>query len=170
MNYSQDANHRRRNTKRRKRKKKKATIGIIILRIIVVLAVVGCFAVGGAFIGAYTGIIESAPALSSIDVTPESYTSIIYDENGNEIDTLHGEENREYVKLSQIPLDLQQAVIAIEDERFYEHNGIDIKGMFRALFVNIKNMEFSQGASTITQQLMKNEALNPEKKLSRKTK
>lgn len=168
MNYSQDANHRRRNTKRRKRKKKKATIGIIILRIIVVLAVVGCFAVGGAFIGAYTGIIESAPALSSIDVTPESYTSIIYDENGNEIDTLHGEENREYVKLSQIPLDLQQAVIAIEDERFYEHNGIDIKGMFRALFVNIKNMEFSQGASTITQQLMKNEALNPEKKLSRK--
>ena len=105
MNYSQDANHRRRNTKRRKRRKKKATIGIIILRIIVVLAVVGCFAVGGAFIGAYTGIIESAPALSSIDVTPESYTSIIYDENGNEIDTLHGEENREYVKLSQIPLD-----------------------------------------------------------------
>ena len=111
MNYSQDANHRRRNTKRRKRRKKKATIGIIILRIIVVLAVVGCFAVGGAFIGAYTGIIESAPALSSIDVTPESYTSIIYDENGNEIDTLHGEENREYVKLSQIPLDLQHATL-----------------------------------------------------------
>ncbi|MCJ7855801.1 PBP1A family penicillin-binding protein [Lachnospiraceae bacterium NSJ-143] len=168
MNYSQDASHRTRNSKKRKRRKRKATIGVIILRIFIVLAVVGCFAVGGAFIGAYTGIIESAPALSSIDVTPESYTSIIYDENGNEIDSLHGEENREYVKLSQIPLNLQNAVVAIEDERFYEHNGIDIKGMFRALFVNIKNRDMTQGASTITQQLMKNEVLTAEKKLSRK--
>lgn len=168
-NYSQDATRRKRNSRRRRRRKKKTTIGVLFLRIFVVLAIVGCFAVGGAFIGAYTGIIESVD-LESIDATPESYTSIIYDSEGNEIDTLHGEENREYVKLSQIPLNLQHAVISIEDERFYEHNGIDIKGMFRAMYVNIKNRHFSQGASTLTQQLMKNEVLTSEKKLSRKIK
>ncbi len=168
MNYSQDANQRQRNSKRKRRRKKKTTVWAVILRIFAALVIIGCFAVGGAFIGAYTGIIEGAPAISTIDVVPESYTSIIYDANGNEIDTLHGDENREYVKLSQIPDDLKNAIVAIEDERFYEHNGIDIKGMFRALFANIKSMSFSQGASTITQQLIKNEVLTSEKQLSRK--
>ena len=88
-NYSQDATRRKRNSRRRRRRKKKTTIGVLFLRIFVVLAIVGCFAVGGAFIGAYTGIIESVD-LESIDATPESYTSIIYDSEGNEIDTIHG--------------------------------------------------------------------------------
>jgi penicillin-binding protein 1A len=65
-------------------------------------------------------------------------------------------------------VDLQHAVVAIEDERFYDHNGVDIKGMVRALVVNIKDMDMTQGASTITQQLMKNEVLTSEKKLKRK--
>jgi len=168
MNYSQDAKSRKRNSNKRKRKKAKSGIGVILLRIIVAIVVVACFALCGAFIGAYTGIIDNAPALSSVDATPESYTSLIYDSEGNEIDTLHGEENRQYVKLSLIPQDLQDAVVAIEDQRFYDHNGVDIKGMFRALYVNIKEKNMSQGASTITQQLMKNEVLTSEKKLSRK--
>ena len=158
-NYSQDATRRKRNSRRRRRRKKKTTIGVLFLRIFVVLAIVGCFAVGGAFIGAYTGIIESVD-LESIDATPESYTSIIYDSEGNEIDTLHGEENREYVKLSQIPLNLQHAVISIEDERFYEHNGIDIRGIIRAGYNTITGGGLSQGASTLTQQLLKNNVFN----------
>ncbi|MCI1959864.1 MAG: penicillin-binding protein [Clostridia bacterium] len=168
MNYSQDASQRNKNQRRKRRHKKKTTFGIILLRIIIVIAVVGCFIVGGAFLGAFTGIIENAPEISTIDATPESFTSILYDSNGKEIDTLHGEENREYVKLSQIPENLQNAVISIEDERFYEHNGIDFKGMLRAMAVDIKTRDFSQGASTITQQLMKNEVLTSEKKISRK--
>lgn len=168
MNYSQDASQRNKSQKRRRRHKKKTTIGIILLRIIIVIAIVGCFIVGGAFLGAFSGIIENAPEISTIDATPESYTSILYDSNGNEMDTLHGDENREYVKLSQIPKNLQNAAVAIEDERFYEHNGIDFKGMLRAIIVDIKTRDFSQGASTITQQLMKNEVLTSEKKISRK--
>ena len=168
MDYSQKANQHKTNNSRKKRRKRKNTVFTLIMRVIVVIVIVGGFALGGAFLGAYMGIIETAPILNADDVIPESYTSIIYDENGNEIDRLHGKENRVYVKLSSIPLYLQEAVISIEDERFYEHNGIDIKGMFRALFVNIKNMEATQGASTITQQLIKNEVLDSEKRLKRK--
>jgi Membrane carboxypeptidase/penicillin-binding protein len=168
MNYSENANEKNTNSKRSKKKKRKNTVGTFILRVFIVLVIVGGFALGGAFLGAYMGIIESSPTLNTTDAVPQSYTSILYDSNGNEIDRLHGEENREYVKLSSIPVDLQHAVVAIEDERFYEHNGVDIKGMVRALVINIKDMDMTQGASTITQQLIKNEVLTSEKKLKRK--
>ena len=74
------------------------------------------------------------------------------------------------MNLEEIPLHMQQAVVAIEDERFYEHGGIDMRGIFRALVENIKTMSFSQGASTITQQLIKNEVLTNEKSIVRKVK
>ena len=133
MDYSQKANAKKTNHRRKKRRRRKNTIGMFFVRLILILGIVGCFALGGAVLGAYFGIIENAPKLNTEDIVPEEYTSILYDQDGNEVDRLHYEENREYVKLSQIPLDLQHAVIAIEDERFYEHNGIDIRGMFRAL-------------------------------------
>lgn len=168
MDYSKDANDKKTNQKRSRRRKRKNSIGLILLRILFIVIVVSGFAVAGGLLGAYMGIIESTPPLNTVDVKPESYTSFIYDANGNEIDKLHGEENREYVQLSKIPKNLQNAVVAIEDERFYEHNGIDIKGIFRALVVNIKQHDMTQGASTITQQLIKNEVLSSEKKLKRK--
>ena len=68
--------------------------------------------------------------------------------------------NRRSVTLDEIPKDLQHAVVAIEDERFYEHNGIDLKGIARALVADLKSMDFTQGASTITQQLVKNNVLS----------
>lgn len=122
----------------------------------------------GICIGAWISIIKSAPEINTSDIVPNNFTSIIYDDNGVEIDKLHGEENREYVTLDMIPEDLQNAVVSIEDERFYDHNGIDIKGIFRALIIDIKERNFSQGASTITQQLIKNEILTSDKKITRK--
>ncbi|MGL4790476.1 MAG: transglycosylase domain-containing protein, partial [Anaerotignaceae bacterium] len=169
MDYSQNANNENK-SKRKKRRKRKNIVVTIIFRVFIILFIVGCFAAGGAFLGAYMGIIEDTPTLNASDAVPESYTSILYDANGNEVDRLHGEENREYVKLTSIPLDLRRAVIAIEDERFYSHNGVDIKGMFRALWVNIREQDTSQGASTITQQLMKNEVLTTEQTITRKLK
>ena len=169
MNYSKNASKDTPTAKKRKKnKKRKNSVVTILLRIFVILIIISGFAVFGAFLGAYMGIIESAPPINTSDAVPENYTSILYDANGNEIDRLHGEENREYVKLSVIPDDLKNAVIAIEDERFYQHNGVDIRGMARALMVNVTTMDFSQGASTLTQQLMKNEILSSEKKLQRK--
>ena len=92
MDYSQKANQHKTNNSRKKRRKRKNTVFTLIMRVIVVIVIVGGFALGGAFLGAYMGIIETAPILNADDVIPESYTSIIYDENGNEIDRLHGKE------------------------------------------------------------------------------
>lgn len=156
--------------RKRHRKRKSAGKKGKAWKALMVLAVVIGFAVVGAGLGTVFGVLQGTNMLNTADVTPESYTSIIFDTNGQEIDKLHGEENREYVKLASIPQHMQQAVIAIEDQRFYEHGGIDMRGIMRALVENIKTFSFSQGASTITQQLIKNEALTNEKKLERKIK
>lgn len=167
MNYSKLPNDNK-YQKKQKRKRAKNRVGVIILRVIIIGLIIGFFSILGGAIGAYMGVIGNSPDINTIDVVPKNYTSIVYDENGVEFDSFHGNENREYVSLDSVPYYLQKAVISIEDERFYDHNGVDIKGMIRALFANIKSGEFSQGASTITQQLIKNEVLTSEKKLERK--
>ena len=88
---------------------------------------------------------------------PLGYATFLYDDQGNQIRKLAApNSNRLPVTLDQIPEDLQHAVVAIEDERFYEHNGIDVKGILRAGVKAITTGDFSEGASTITQQLLKN--------------
>ncbi len=118
------------------------------------VAIVG----GCAGIGVLKGIIASAPDISDIDPTPTGYLSVVLDNQGNQTAKLVASgSNRVYVTLDEIPKDLQHAFVAIEDERFYEHNGIDMKGIIRAGFQGISNgFHFNQGASTITQQLLKN--------------
>ncbi len=126
------------------------------------LLLVAAFAlvVGVGFLGfgIYKGIIDSAPDIDALDVTPTGYLSTVLDTEGNTTATLVASgANRVYVTIDEIPEDLQHAFVAIEDERFYEHNGIDIKGIIRAGVKGIlSGGNFSQGASTITQQLLKN--------------
>ncbi len=98
--------------------------------------------------------------------------SLFYDRQGLEITALYGEQNRIHVSLEEIPPHVQQAFIAVEDERFYRHPGIDPLGIARALFTNLRRGEWSaeQGGSTITQQLVKNAFLSREKTLGRKIK
>lgn len=101
--------------------------------------------------------IQQAPDISEIDATPDGYLSTILDKDENVMNTLYvTESNRIYVGLENIPQELQEAFIAIEDARFYSHKGIDIKGILRAVGQGIAKGSFSQGASTITQQLLKN--------------
>lgn len=109
-------------------------------------------------IGMFKGILASAPDISNLDVTPTGYATIVYDGDGNQVTKLVStNSNRSYVGMESIPQDMADAFVAIEDARFYEHNGIDIKGIARAAMEAVKNkFEFSQGASTITQQLLKN--------------
>ncbi|WP_317856321.1 PBP1A family penicillin-binding protein [Chakrabartyella piscis] len=159
--------------KGKKKKKKKSRARRIIgafFKFLFALIVILGFAVAGAGLGIVYGILEGTDVLNTSDVLPESYTSLIYDDNGIEIDKLHGEENREYAQLDYISEYIQLAVVSIEDVRFYEHNGIDYKGVARAIVENIKAMDLSQGASTITQQLIKNEVLSNEKTFQRKIK
>ena len=101
--------------------------------------------------------IDTAPDVDDIDIMPLGYATFLYDDAGNQIRKLAApNSNRLPVTLDQIPVDLQHAVVAIEDERFYEHNGIDVKGILRAGMKAITTGDFSEGASTITQQLLKN--------------
>lgn len=126
------------------------------------LLLVAAFAlvVGVAFtgFGVYKGIIDSSPTIDAMDVTPTGYLSTVLDTEGNTTATLVASgANRVYVTIDEIPEDLQHAFVAIEDARFYEHNGIDVKGIIRAGMKGIlSGGHFSQGASTITQQLLKN--------------
>lgn len=107
--------------------------------------------------GMFKGILASAPDISNLDYTPSGYATVVYDCNGKQITKLvSADSNRSYVGIDSIPQNLCDAFVAIEDERFYEHNGIDIKGIIRAGWVGITSGEFSEGASTITQQLLKN--------------
>ena len=108
----------------------------------------------------YAVIISGAPKLDQYDAAPKGYRSTILDQNGTVIQTLSKESsNRVYVSENEIPDTVKQAFIAIEDERFYKHRGVDRTGILRAFFKGLKNREFSEGASTITQQLIKNNVL-----------
>ena len=140
--------------KNRKNKERSKPFSMFLTAMLMVAIMVG-FAVCGGVVGAYVGIINSIPELGIVSIKPGTYTSIIYDDAGAEVSKLHGSENREYVTLDQIPMYMQQAVIAIEDERFYEHNGVDIQGTLRAVYSTLTHQQM-QGGSTITQQLIKN--------------
>ena len=109
-------------------------------------------------IGAFNGIIASAPDIDVSDVAPVGFSTFIYDCEGNQIGKLVAtNSNRVQVTMDKIPQDLADAFVAIEDERFYDHNGIDFKGIVRAGYTFIKSgFKRAEGASTITQQLLKN--------------
>ena len=124
-----------------------------VLRVILV-TLLAVIAAGAVFV-AYC--VVRAPSINVLDAMPHGYRSNVLDRDGNVVLTLSGEaSNRVYVKLSEVPESLQEAVVAIEDERFYEHFGIDPRGIMRALYKGITEGNFSEGASTITQQLLKN--------------
>ena len=106
--------------------------------------------------------METAPSMDTINVIPDGYATTILNSKGKTIQTLVGKEaNRQYATLDTIPKHLQNAFVAIEDERFWVHDGIDLQGIFRATFSGLSNGgEFHQGASTLTQQLLKNQVFN----------
>jgi penicillin-binding protein 1A len=97
-------------------------------------------------------------------------TSKVYDRNGVLITELFADQNRTRVPLAEIPVDLRNAVIAVEDERFYEHQGVDPVGILRALWVDLRTRSAAQGGSTITQQYVVNAFVDREDTLTRKVK
>jgi len=153
--------------KKKKRKRK------IIFRTILLVILISVIIAGGAVAGMLFGIIKSAPEIDPTNVlTTLTESSVILDENGSVIEQIHDpNENREIVELKKIPEHLQLAFIAIEDHRFEKHPGIDIQRILGSLLYNFKVGDATaQGASTITQQLVKNLYLTNEKSWERKIK
>ena len=99
---------------------------------------------------------------------PSGYHSIkVFDRNGHFVGRLLPEQ-RYWTSINRIPVFLQNAVVAVEDSRFYEHGGIDVRGIARAALKNVVKGRLAEGGSTITQQLIKNKFLSTEKTLDRK--
>ena len=157
MNYGKKSVSKKRNSliSRTAMMGKRAHVSLI--RVLFVVLITICVVIGCTGIGAFRGIIDNAPDVNDIDISPLGYATFLYDGDGNQLRKLTApSSNRLPVSIDQIPVDLQHAVVAIEDERFYEHNGIDVRGILRAFVKNLSSGNLSEGASTITQQLLKN--------------
>jgi penicillin-binding protein 1A len=120
----------------------------------------------GVVVGMALAFARNLPDVSTLYAPPSEATRI-YAATGEVIASLF-RENREFVPLDEIPLSLRQAVIAIEDERFYRHRGVDARGTLRAVWRNLLAGEVREGGSTITQQLARAVFLSQKRVLSRK--
>ena len=124
-------------------------------------------AVTGAVVGIAKAYVETAPTLDLALLSEQDKTSFIYDADGNVITDYKGTENRVMVNISQMPVNLQHAFVAVEDARFYTHNGVDLKRIIGSFITNLVS-NTNQGGSTITQQLIKNTVLSSELSYKRK--
>ncbi len=132
---------------------------LLTLSFILIAAFIGIAIIGmSAALGMYNGILASTPTIRTSQVIAQGEATFVYDAEGNKIDELVAtNSNRIMVSMDKIPQNMADAIVAIEDERFYEHNGVDYMGMLRAGFWFVATMgDEMQGASTITQQLLKN--------------
>ena len=157
-----------------RRPKKRFRLGYVLLFLLIVFMLAGV--IGGVMVTGYVlGLAKELPEISSDELIMEQ-TSYVYDKNGRELGRLHAGQDRDTVELSEMPSFLIDAVIATEDIRFYSHNGVDTRSVMRAIVVDaqdsLKNrsLTFTQGASTITMQLVRNVVADTKKNLDRKVK
>mgnify|MGYP000939738354 CR=1 FL=1 len=152
--------------KSEKKSKKKSNTGSVLGKAILVIGLILFVMIIGVGCGFLTASLNTRPNLAEDIVPPAS--SQIYDIHGNEIANIHAAENRRPVGIHEIPQNLQNAFIAVEDNRFYDHIGIDPRGIIRAVWANIRGRTLTEGGSTITQQLAKNAYLTQDRTLKRK--
>ncbi len=159
------ANHKSEKTTKRRKGSKPA---IKALKIALMLLVFSVIVVGAGALSIVYSYVKDTPEFNPGDLRP-AVTSYVFDRNGVELAGLYDEQNRVEVPLEGIPEHVIQAFIAIEDERFYDHYGVDPTAIARAFVINLRQGDWTeQGGSTITQQLIKNAFLTPEKTFRRK--
>ena len=143
------------------------SVAATTIRLSFVLALCVALALLGAVVGIAKAFVDTAPTLDLAALDAQDKTSFIYDSQGNLITDYKGTEDRIIVSIDEIPEMLQNAFIAVEDARFYEHNGVDVKRIVGALVANFTSGS-TQGGSTITQQLIKQTVLSSEQSYKRK--
>ena len=158
MNYGKKGVRKKQQALHSKSTKWGKKIGFTFIQICLLAMIAAAIIGASAGIGVFKGVLASAPDISNIDVTPTGFSTFVYDiENNQTAKLVSTNSNRIPVTIDMVPENLQNAFVAIEDSRFYSHNGIDIKGIIRAGVVGLQNGgHFTEGASTITQQLLKN--------------
>ena len=143
------------------------SVAVSTIHLTTILVLCLGLAVLGALVGIAKAYVDTAPTLDLAALDSQDKTSFIYDANGNLITDYKGTEDRVMVSIDEIPVMLQNAFIAVEDARFYEHNGVDVKRIVGALVTNFTTGS-TQGGSTITQQLIKTTILSTEQSYKRK--
>jgi len=157
MNYGKNSTKKREKELTSKGTMIRKKFSIIFLKTLLFCLFAFIIVGGCAGFGLMKGVIDAAPEINLADATPTGFLSTVLDKEGKQTATLVATgSNRVYATIDEIPIEMQHAIVAIEDERFYEHNGIDLKGILRAGVKGITSGKFSEGASTITQQLLKN--------------
>lgn len=130
------------------------------VRLILTIVILAGFIGGGLGAGLIYGYIETTPVLSASDLTLTKFNTFIYDVDGNVLAELKQNENRVWIDYTDIPKNLINAYIAVEDKRFWDHKGVDFRRFLKSAFVSakafIQGEDDLQGGSTITQQMVKN--------------
>lgn len=155
MRYDKTSIQKRRKQLHSRKKRIHSSLSTLLFKVFLLFLLVVIAGGCGLALGSVQGMIETTP--TDYNLKPKYSATIIYDDSGGKTEVLSDySSNRIIVDYDQIPANLRNAFIAIEDERFYEHNGVDLKGIIRAGFTALRNGGATQGASTITQQLIKN--------------
>ena len=158
MNYKKKNISKKKATISSKKNMKKKRVGVRVFKAVILCFLLLCIAgiAGGCFF--VKKIIDDTPAVTPADVKPSGYKSqVIAASTGEPLaEFVDAGTNRIYKTIDEIPDYLAHAFVAVEDERFYQHNGIDLQGILRAGIVGLTSGGFSEGASTLTQQLIKN--------------
>ena len=160
MNYGKDATEKRLQAVNSRSRKYRSRIFLTFLKTCCVLCLFSVLVISSIGIGIVMGIIDNSPDLNVDSIVPIGYATTVYDSAGNLTDTLvTAGSNREEATYDELPQDLINAFVAIEDSRFWTHNGIDLRSISRAA-VGVLTGENRGGGSTITQQLIKNNMFN----------
>ncbi len=159
--------------RRRRERKKKATRSRsrawLIVKLFVVALLLSLIAGLAVAAGAIYALSRDLPSLDNLQRNPLAVNTTIYDRTGKVlIAELHGSQNRVLVPSDKIPDVMKEATVAVEDERFYEHHGIDYQGVARAMILNLRAGGVVQGGSTITEQYVKNAYVGDERTYTRK--
>jgi penicillin-binding protein 1A len=144
---------RRRRTRSKSKLLQRLRTAFVLLCFVTILGLVGMVA---SAVSTYQALAANMPDLDDYRSTELAQTSLIYDTNGNVVDQLYGVQNRFVVPLEEVDPTLRQAIISIEDHRFYQHRGLDFEAIGRAAVENVKSLSIQEGGSTLTQQLIKN--------------
>lgn len=158
MNYGRKNTTKRRSALQARSSKKRKRTNFRWLKVLfLILLGVGIIGLAGGGL-LFKKIIDDTPKITEDSIKPSAYTTTAYANDGETVlgTFVSAGSNRVYTTLENIPDYMQDAFIAVEDSRFYEHNGVDIKGITRAAVKGLTSGHFSQGGSTITQQLIKN--------------
>jgi len=159
-------NYNKKNSYSPKIQKRKPKRGCVLGFLIAFVSVVCFVLLSVGLIAVYYYI--AVPKLENMTPSPVAETSKVYAIDGSLLTEFHATENREIIAFDKMSENIKNAVVAIEDKRFYTHQGVDYKRILGALIADIRTKNYSQGASTITQQYVKNVYFSQQKTLRRK--